>query len=102
MKRTFTKYPQGYIRASSEDTALSFKWKIGDYVYCEGDLENGSSWGTVVGFKDGRVLVSLEDYDNEVGMIKPSRIYKSPDEAYNKWREGWEEYREKYPGRPLW
>lgn len=101
MKR-FTKYPSNYVRANSGDASVSSKWKIGDYVYCD---DYPSGWGTIVGFEDGKALVELEDdgYNDNAGeIVKTSFIYESADETIDKSRKAWEEYREKYPERPLW
>lgn len=99
MKRTFRKYPSGYVRANSKGTSLSSKWKIGDCVYCD---DYPSGWGTIVGFEDGKALVELEDgYDNAGEIVKTSCIYESADETIDESRKAWEEYRDKYPRRPL-
>ena len=93
-KRKFTVYPSNYVKASS---GASSRWKKGDYVYCE-----HGGWGTIVGFEDDGVLISFEDYDDEVRKVNESLIYSSADEAYNSWYDSVKEYEDKYPEKPLW
>lgn len=52
MKRTYTKYPSSYIRASENDCAIVWKSDDGNWTIEECDLGNGSSSYTV--FKNGK------------------------------------------------
>lgn len=70
--------------------------KAGDYIYV-----SGHGYGTVKKVNADTACVMLEDYDNMVKEVDLRHVYSSADEEYNEWFKSWQEYKDRYPEKPI-